>query len=115
MDYTNKTSVPQYLPTGKRRDKDMIKLDKYNQLLLNIEKSSLSEKEKDFLRIAATRHIEFDYSAIAEYYCCASKEMQELMEESALVVIDFENAIKNGYVMLNKKIKEIIESRRNDE
>ena len=32
--------------------------------------------------------------------------MQELMEDSALVIIDFEKAIENGYVKLTKDIAE---------
>lgn len=115
MSYTEKTDIPQYVPTGKRRDSDMINLKKYSELLADIEKSSLSDGEKEFLRISATRHIEFDYSAIAEYYACASKEMQQLMEKSALVIIDFDDAIKYGYVRLNDKIKKIIEARQNNE
>ena len=31
--------------------------------------------------------------------------MQELMEESALVIIDFEKAIQNGYVKLCEEIR----------
>ena len=50
------------------------------------------------LYIAATRHIVFNYSKIADYYTSASKEMQHLIERSALVIIDFEKAIQYGYV-----------------
>ena len=55
------------------------------------------------------RHLGFNYSKIAEYYAHQDKEMQELMEESALVIIDYEDAIKNGYVELSQKIEEITE------
>ena len=37
--------------------------------------------------------------------------MQRLMEESALVIIDFDNAIANGYVKLNKRMAEIVGNR----
>ena len=43
---------------------------------------------------------------IADYYANSSKEMQELMEKSALVIIDFESAIQLGYVKLNDTITE---------
>lgn len=35
--------------------------------------------------------------------------MQELMEESALVIIDINDAIRNGYVTASRKIDSIIE------
>ena len=53
----------------------------------------LPEKEKQFLMAAASRHIVFHYSKIANFYAHSSKECQELMEKSALVIIDFNKAI----------------------
>ena len=108
--YTTKVSIPQYLPSMEcPRLKDVTNLDKYRELLQNINNSSVSEEEKEFLRLAATRHIVFNYSKIADYYAHANKEMQELMEQSALVIIDIKDAIANGYVKLNNGIKSIME------
>lgn len=70
-----------------------------------IEASKLPYEEKMFLMDAARRHNVFNYEKIADYYSHSSKEMQELMEESALVIIDFEKAIELGYVKLSKEIK----------
>lgn len=107
--YTKKVDIPQYLPSA--ICPNMIELvddRKYKELLRNINNSGVREEEKQFLRLAATRHIVFTYSKIADYYAHASKEMQELMEQSALVIIDIDNAIANGYVKLSKNIKEIM-------
>ena len=41
--------------------------------------------------------------------------MQELMEDSALVIIDFNDAIAKGYVKLNKRIENILEERIEDD
>ena len=60
--------------------------------------------EQAFLIYAAYRHTVFDYSKIADYYAHSSKEIQELMEDSALVIIDFDAAIEKGYVKLTKDI-----------
>ena len=49
----------------------------------------------------------FNYRKIAEYYANADKEMQKLMENSALVIIDYENAVANGYVKLSERLKEM--------
>ena len=58
------------------------------------------------LREAAARHIVFNYERMADYYAHASPEMQSLMEDSALVIIDFEKAIDDGFVRLCQDLKE---------
>ena len=60
--------------------------------------------------MAATRHYVFNYKYIAEYYAQAPKEVQELMEDSALVIIDYEDAIAKGYVELSKTLQELTEN-----
>lgn len=79
------------------------------KFLANIRNANIPEDVKDFLRIAAYRHVKFRYDRIAEYYAHAPKEVQELMEESALVIIDIDDAIANGYVKLSAKLKDIVE------
>lgn len=76
-----------------------------NDLLTKIEASDITPDEKEFLRRAATRHTVFDYAKIADYYAHATREMQELMEDSALVIVDFKKAIEMGYVKLSDEIK----------
>ena len=71
----------------------------------NIKKSSVTEEEKTMLIAAAARHIVFNYELIADYYIHSTGEFKELAEESALVIIDFEKAIRNGYVKLSESIK----------
>lgn len=106
--YTQKIEIPQYEITGEKPSfEEMYDREKENELILEIENSNVSEKEKEFLIEAAHRHCCFNYRNIAEYYAHASVEMQKLMEKSALVIIDYENAIANGYVELSEKIKEI--------
>ena len=108
--YSRAISIPQYEVKGERPFiEELYSNEKVIKLLEHIKKSGVSEKEKKFLTIAAYRHYVFNYSRIAEYYASASKEMQELMEESALVIIDIDDAIKNGYVKYSKRIQQIIE------
>ena len=81
----------------------------FSWLLRNINNSTVSEEEKKFLKMAAARHIVFNYSKIADYYAHANKEMQELMEQSALVILDIDDAIANGYVNLSAKMKQLVD------
>lgn len=107
--YTKKIQIPQYLPKDKQPPiSSLVDLDKYSKLMYNINNSNVSAEEKQFLRFAASRHIVFNYSRIADYYAHASAEMQELMEQSALIILDVDDAIANGYVKLSQSIKTII-------
>lgn len=107
--YTQKVNVPQYEPTGEDialwecfdNTKTLQLIDEINDA------GGLSDQQKEFLRLAAYRHVVFNYRKIAEYYSNVGKEMQELMEKSALVIIDYENAIANGYVKLSARLKEL--------
>lgn len=90
-------------------------LSKYMDLVSEVrDDKDLSEDEKKFLMYAATRHIVFDYELIAEYYCHASKKVQELMEKSGLVIIDMDDAMENGFVKLTKNLKEIYDESKED-
>ena len=109
--YSKKILPPQYLPSNvKPNIQELFDNQHYTDLMRSINLSNVSEDEKMFLRLAATRHIVFEYSKIADYYAHASKEMQKLMEQSALVIIDINDAIVNGYVKLSKDIKSIIDN-----
>lgn len=103
--YTTKTNIPQYEPKGEEPDiSELMDIGKTKELIQRIEQSNVTKKQKQFLKFAAYRHLCFNYSKIAEYYCHQNKEMQELMEDSALVIIDFENAIAKGYVQLSQQV-----------
>lgn len=108
--YSRAIRVPQYEPSAvKPKLEECFMTDKYRELMGHINNSSVSDEEKAFLKFAASRHIVFNYSKIADYYAHANVEMQELMEESALVILDMDDAIANGYVALSEKMKQLIE------
>ena len=99
--YTQKTDTPIYEPTGEKVEiEEMINTDKYKELTDKINNAKLPDDIKDFLLKASTRHIQFNYKKIAEYYSNAPKEIQELFEDNALVIIDFDKAIEDWYTLL---------------
>ena len=103
--YTSKIKAPIYTPKNKQPHiLELLDTSKARRLIYEIETSTLPDEEKRFLIEAAKRHNVFNYSKIADYYAHASKEMQHLMEHSALVIIDFEKAIEYGYVKLSDDI-----------
>ena len=106
--YTKNIEAPTYEPKNEKPViTDLINQDKTNELISKIKSSKISKEDKIFLTQAAFRHTVFNYSKIADYYAHSSKDVQELMEDSALVIIDFNKAIENGYVKLTKEVQEL--------
>ena len=104
--YSLKIQTPIYEPKNQKPHLlELCDKSKTQRLIKEIDASSLPLDEKTFLIDAARRHNVFNYEKIAEYYAHSNKEMQELMEKSALVIIDFEKAIQLNYVKLCDEIK----------
>ena len=116
--YNFKMNIPQYEPKEPPKNgvRDCIDTKKAKELREHIKNAEgLTDDERAFLIAASTRHYKFNYGKIADYYACASPQMQKLMEESALVIIDIDDAIANGYTSLSKKIQNIITQRVGEE
>jgi uncharacterized cupredoxin-like copper-binding protein len=109
--YTDKIVIPNYTPTMEEQPsiQNLVNNDKTNKLIDKINKSNIEPGIlKDFLVYAAYRHLKFDYHLIAEYYAHTTKEIQELFEDSALVIIDYDKAVEKGFVEINKKVMESV-------
>ena len=108
--YTSETRLPQYTPVGEEvTEQDLYDRRKTDALILEIEGADIPKEQKDFLIMAANRHTVFNYRKIAEYYAVASHEVQRLMERSALVLIDLDDAIANGFTALTASLDELME------
>lgn len=108
--YSRKIEAPIYEPTMEIAPmvSDCVNTEKYDQLIAEIEQAEISDDDKRLLKLAAARHIAFDYKNIAERYAHADKLVQQLMENSALVIIDFDKAIENGFIKMTKRLQETI-------
>ena len=109
--YTSKVQAPHYIPHGPCPSiSEFVDTRKYEDLIRKINASNVSDDDKMFLKLAAARHIVFNFGKIANYYAYADKELQQLMEDSALVIIDFNDAVMNGFVKLDKRIDEFVDA-----
>lgn len=107
--YSRRIESPVYEPTGERPPLDeLVDVERRDALLAEIDESeSAGEIPGDvarFLRLAAERHTVFRFDRIAEFYAHADSPTQLLMERSALVIIDFDQAIELGYVRLTERL-----------
>lgn len=107
--YTRKIEAPTYTPKEEFAPaiEEMIDSKRAQYLTERVLDADLPDDVRDFLVAAAQRHVIFDYKRIAEFYCHASPKVQRLMEESALVIVDFGSAIDGGYVELSQKLTSI--------
>lgn len=107
--YSTKISAPTYTPKEEVQPSLGVLMDttKRDSLVKEINSAKIPDDVKEFLRAAACRHTVFDYGQVAEYYSHAPKRIQELFENSALVIIDFDKAIENGYVRLTDRMKDL--------
>ena len=106
--YTTDVKIPQYVPSDYCPSiSEMMDTRKYESLVAEINASSMPDDVKRFLRLAATRHIVFEYSKVADYYAHANKELQTLLEHSAMVIIDYNDALANGFVQLRQSLIEL--------
>jgi len=106
IEYTQKIKAPNYEIKGEKPNiEELCDTEKYDSLISEIDKSGLTEEQKKFLKISAARHIVFNYEKIAEYYAHQEKEAQEHMENSALVVIDFDKAIEKGFSSFSEEMR----------
>lgn len=110
--YSAKIEAPVYEP---KRDtppaiSEMVDSSRADSLVAKIKAMELPDDVRKFLELSAMRFVEFRFDNIAEYYCHAPKEVQEMMEELALVIIDFGKATELGFVKLTDTFRELMKA-----
>ena len=101
--YERKIVAPIYEPQdGDVSLSDCYCTSKVDLLVSAIDEAEINEDIKCFLKVAAYRHAKFNYEKVADYYAKAPMEVQKLMEDSALVIVDMDKAIEDGFVKLSK-------------
>lgn len=114
--YTNKIVAPVYEPKGERPQLDaLMDRTKTKQLIAEIDAAGIPADVAEFLCFAAERHTVFNFRQIAEFYCHADNTIQDLMERSGMVIIDFKKAIEYGFVHLTEKLGELADLEEGEE
>jgi len=99
--YTRRIQGPVYEPTGERPETNALyDTSKSEAMKTSIMAADVPDDVRKFLLSAAERHTVFNFAEIAEFYAHAEAPVQDLMERSALVIIDFDKAIEHGYVQV---------------
>ncbi len=107
--YTREIKAPIYEPKGSEPPAvdELTDQSRADALLAEIDSADIPDDVAGFLRVAASRHVVFNYQLIADFYAHADPDLQRLIEASALVIIDFDQAIERGYVELSTDLQRI--------
>lgn len=106
--YTRNIESPLYEPSASCPDiSELVDTTKTNFLIDEIGRADIDEKVKVFLVLCAYRHLVFNYAKVADFYAHSNNDVKDLMRKSALVIIDLNSAIENGFVKLTQELLEI--------
>ena len=105
--YERKIVPPVYEPSDEDvRPSEVYDKEKAEKLIADIEAADMDEEMREFLKVAAYRHVRFNYRSIADLYAKAAPEVQRMMEDSALVIVDKDKAIELGFIKISKDFLE---------
>ena len=109
--YTKKIKAPIYEIKGEKpKVSELFDNTKTIELVKEIDAAGLPKEVAAFLRLAAERHTVFNFRNIAEFYAHSDEKVQNLFERSALVIIDFDKAIENGFVRMTERLGKLADS-----
>lgn len=106
--YTHAAKAPTYEPQEETAPplEELIDTTKTDRLLSLIDAAEgIPERVKDLLRATAHRHTIINFKKIAEWYAHQPGEIQELAEQQALVILDLEHALREGYARLTGELR----------
>ena len=101
--YAKKIKIPIFQPKGINVSlNECVDIDKFLEYMEKIDtlkqENKIDENQYKFLKLSATRFIVFNFENIAEYFCNANADMQKIMQELALVLIDYDDALKASII-----------------
>ena len=106
--YSRKIEAPVYEPTGEcPKAGELYDSARADQLAKEANDANIPAEVREFLVAAAHRHTRFRYDRIAEYYAHATPQVQRMMEDSALVIVDYDKAVEMGFVSLSERLMEL--------
>jgi len=106
--YSRKIEAPIYEIRGEKpAPADLYDEEKAQRLRKSIASADVPDDIRRFLEIAADRHTVLNFSRIAEFYAHSSADIQELMEQSALIIIDYDRAVEDGFVKLTNQVSDM--------
>jgi len=101
--YSHKIKLPIFEPSNRNVTLDeCVNVDQFVKYMEEIDRykseNKINEQQYKFLKLAASRFIVFNFENIAEYFCHANADMQRIMQNLALVLLDYDDALKTSII-----------------
>ncbi len=94
---------------------ECISTERYDSFVSKINSlSGITEEERRLLKLSATRFIEYRYDKIADLYASSEGALRETMQELALVIVDFEESIRQGITRIKDFAIDVIREGTNE-
>lgn len=109
--YTRKIEIPIYEPKNKKPlESELMEISKVEELLNDINADTdIPDELRKVLVFLAYRHTTFNFSKIADYYAHSPLKYKKYFEDTAAVIIDYDEAIKKGFVAYERDVYEVLE------
>lgn len=107
--YNQSADRPLYEPTldAPPELNEIVDTAKTEQLLQEIDAATnVPQDVKEMLKSTARRHTVINFQNAAEWYAHQPPEIQQLAEDQALVIVDIDKSIQNGWARLSDQLRE---------
>ena len=104
--YSRKIEAPDYEPTGRNvQVSELYDESKTQRLIAEINAMKVNAEIKKMLVAGAQRFTRFDFRNVAEWYSQQEDEsVKAMMRKMAMVIVDFDEAVENGFVRLCEEL-----------
>lgn len=104
--YSRKIEAPDYEPTGRNvQVSELYDDSKTQRLIAEINAMKVNAEIKKMLVAGAQRFTRFDFRNVAEWYSQQEDEsVKAMMRKMAMVIVDFDEAVENGFVRLCEEL-----------
>ena len=104
--YSRKIEAPDYEPTGRKvQVSELYDESKTQRLIAEINAMKVNAEIKKMLVAGAQRFTRFDFRNVAEWYSQQEDEsVKAMMRKMAMVIVDFDEAVENGFVRLCEEL-----------
>lgn len=104
--YSRKIEAPDYEPTGRNvQVSELYDESKTQRLVAEINAMKVNAEIKKMLVAGAQRFTRFDFRNVAEWYSQQEDEnVKAMMRKMAMVIVDFDEAVENGFVRLCEEL-----------
>jgi hypothetical protein len=100
--------IPIYTASeDKPNESELVNLEKYSDLINQIDNSDIDKSLKEILKIRASFFVDFNFQRIADFYHHSSIETRDLFEKLGMIILAPKEALEKGFISIGEEILEL--------